>query len=342
MMNRSDYVRDKLPILLIHAFGMIILSLFFRSIGNTKIDIILIDGIWIFVLILYFSVDYNQRKKYFDQIFTQLKELDQPYLISEVLDASYRLEDNLYREVLHRSNKSVIERMNHVEAAEKEYKEYIEQWIHDIKLPLTAARLICENRPAKENQALLLELGRIEKQVEQALFYARMENVYQDYMIHPVDLRKTILLAIAENKPYFILNNMQIVLDMDEQNPCIVSTDEKWVVFLLNQIFSNCIKYRKESHAVIRIYAKRENAKIILVIEDNGIGIAKEDRKRIFDKGFTGKNGRVAHSRSTGIGLYLSKRLCDKLGIGLTSESEENEYTRISFIFPDSDFQKLH
>lgn len=340
-MNLIDYLKDKAPLLLINVTGIFLLSLYLIPAGCTRTDILLIDFLWAALLCCCILIDFYHRRKYFDQLFTLIDQLDQRYLISEVMEPSHRLEDRLFRELLRRSNKSVIEKIHSLEDGQQDYKEYIEHWIHEVKLPLTAAKLICENRPSEENRRLLLELGKIEKQVDQALFYARMEHAYQDYLIHPVNLREVVLTAIAENKPYFIQKSMQIDLKLKEDSPVFVSTDEKWVVFLLNQIFSNCIKYYQKEHPIVHIYLERGCQKVSLVVEDNGMGIAKEDLPRVFDKGFTGRNGRAERKKSTGIGLYLCKNLCEKLGIGITCESDGSSFTRIRFIFPDSDFQNL-
>lgn len=339
-MKLHDYLKDKGLVLLVNAAGLFFLSLFLRLSAVRTGDILIICIFWFLILTIWLAADFYRSRKHFCHLFTLLAELDQSYLISEVMEASPRLTDRLYREIIRSSNRSVIEKIHALEDCQRDYKEYIEQWIHEVKLPLTAARLLCENQPCQEDRKLLMELGKIEKKVDQVLFYARMEHAYQDYLIHPVNLRKTVLTAIAENKAYFIQSAMQIDFALPEEPPVIVSTDEKWVVFLLGQVFANSIKYCRKEGALVRIYVQRGKQKLTLIVEDNGLGIPAEDLGRIFDKGFTGKNGRTG-AKSTGIGLYLCKRLCDKLGIGLSCESVEGQFTRILFTFPDSDFQKI-
>ena len=110
----------------------------------------------------------------------------------------------------------------------------------------------------------------------------------------------------------------------------IINTDSKWIVFILNQIIQNSIKYRKKEDSLsIEIYAVQKKEKVILYINDNGIGIKKGEIARVFEKGFTGTNGRLSNKKSTGIGLYLCKKLCDKLGIKIELNSNENEGTQI-------------
>lgn len=114
-----------------------------------------------------------------------------------------------------------------------------------------------------------------------------------------------------------------------------VNTDSKWIVFILNQILQNCSKYRKtESDLEIEIFAKQGKEQVVLYVKDNGIGIRKGEITRVFEKGFTGTNGRLLNKKSTGIGLYLCKKLCDKLGMALELNSEQEEGTEVRLVFP--------
>lgn len=153
------------------------------------------------------------------------------------------------------------------------------------------------------------------------------------YIIQETDLAQVAAEVAGRNKYYFIQNGMQVEIDC--KNP--VYTDRKWISFILNQLLQNSLKYKKESDAVIRIYTEKETKGVRLVVEDNGVGIKEEGIARIFEKNFTGTNGRN-HERSTGMGLYLCEKLCTKLGIGIYAESEENAGTKIILEFPVSDF----
>lgn len=203
-MKLTHYLEDKAFALLLNGIGLFLLCLFLHLSGSRSTDILIIAALWLLVLLIWLLIDFSRRKKYFARLFTQLAELDQPYLISEVMESSPHLADRLYREILRSSNRSVIEKIHRLEDAQRDYKEYIEQWIHQVKLPLTAATLICENHFGEESRRLQMELRKIDQLVEQVLFYARTEHPYQDYLIHPVNLREVVLSAIAENKPYFI------------------------------------------------------------------------------------------------------------------------------------------
>lgn len=278
-------------------------------------------------------IEYYGRNKFFKKIDNTLDELDKKYLISELMDDSYRLEDKKYKNIIRRSNKSVIERINQLEDEQKEYKDYIESWVHEIKLPITTMELICENNKNEITRKLQAELSRIDNFVEIILYYARLDNVYKDYIIKEIDLSEVVYETISKNKTYFIQNKMM----MDVNCAHTVFSDKKWLMFIINQILINSTKYKREPVGKISIYTEAVKDGVRLYIEDNGIGIEKSEINRIFDKGFTGTNGRQ-NKKSTGIGLYLCKKLCMKLGIEIYAESEINKYTRIILLFPKDDY----
>jgi len=331
------YMKDKAAVILINAAALFVLSVYLLLLQNTKSTVFLINIVWVFVLGIYLLIHFFNRRKYFLELTEVLDGLEQRYLIAEVMKPSTHLEDKLYWEILRKSNKSVMEKIHELESGQKEYKEYIESWIHEVKTPITAAHLICENQRGEQGKRILYELDEIENEVEKILYYVRMEQVYKDYLIHPVDLRKVVLSAIQTEKRHLIQCGMQIDLDMENT---MVSTDEKWVEFIIKQIFSNSMKYKKPAEPKLRIYVEEGEKQKSLVIEDNGCGISKEDLGRIFEKGFTGENGRKENSHATGMGLYLCRRLCEKLEIGILCESVKGEYTRMILTFPDSDYNK--
>ena len=157
-----------------------------------------------------------------------------------------------------------------------------------------------------------------------------MDQVSNDFMIKNINLNNVIKNVLARNKKIMIQNNMKVELNNVNKN-CY--TDEKWLEFIVNQIIQNAIKYRKEKNANIVITISENKENVILNIKDNGIGIKTSEIGRIFDKGFTGTNGRN-QKKSTGIGLYLCKRLCQEIGMEIEANSKENEFTEIKIIIP--------
>lgn len=174
------------------------------------------------------------------------------------------------------------------------------------------------------------EVKKVEAFIEQALYYARSNDVSKDYVIKEFELKSVVMKVIRQNSRDFILKKVSV--DLGEIEGCLLS-DLKWVEFIINQLVVNAIKYSKPENAVVKISSNVHNQQIILRIEDNGVGISEKDLGRVFDKGFTGENGRI-FGKSTGMGLYLCKKLCNKLSIGIYLDSEVNKGTTVKLIFP--------
>ena len=176
-------------------------------------------------------------------------------------------------------------------------------WCHEVKTPLATCLMIVENNPSSINQSIQEELVKIENYLQQVLFYARSENVEKDYLIKEVNLNEVVNTVIKQNKKDLI--SKRIKIELNNLNIQVYS-DKKWLEFILNQIINNAIKYVNQD-PVITISAKKYQDHDELMICDNGIGILKDEIDRVFDKGFTGTNGRNSNKKSTGIGLYLCK-----------------------------------
>ena len=177
---------------------------------------------------------------------------------------------------------------------------------------------------------LSYEIKKIEEYIEQVLYYSRSNNVSKDYIIKEISLTTLVRNAIKRNSRDFI--SRKISIDMEAVEGTVYG-DAKWLEFILNQVIGNSIKYIREKGGKIKVYAVKNENNIALTVEDNGIGIIDNDINRVFEKGFTGENGRK-FGRSTGIGLYLCKKLSDQLGLGLNLTSKIGEGTKVSIIFP--------
>lgn len=332
-MNAVSFLRDKLMLYLLHLVCMMALGVFLLTTGYPKDACLLIWICWILVLLVWTIYEYRKRKQYFSKMEAVLAQIDQRFLLGELMPFSERLEDRLYREMIRRSNGAVIERIHAAEEAKEDYREYIESWVHEIKAPITSVALMCENHKSEVTRSISRENGKIENLVDRTLYYARSDEVYKDYLIQETDLQAVAAEVVGRGKSYFIQNAMQVEIDCTD----LVYTDRKWIAFILNQILQNSLKYRRETDARIHIYTEREAHCVRLVVEDNGIGIKAEELPRIFEKNFTGTNGRN-HERSTGMGLYLCGKLCTKLGIAIHAESEEHVGTKVILEFPVSGY----
>lgn len=334
-MKLLPFLKDKSLLIIIHVVCMGMLSAFLRITGYGSAGITLILIFWFLILMLWLGFTFWQRKKYFDETEKILKEIDQRYLLGELLPYSYRLEDRLYQDMLRKSNKSVIEQIRKMEDEKRDYKDYIESWVHEIKTPITSVALLCENRQAQgkvQLREISMENQKIENYVDMVLYYARMENVYKDFLIRKTNLQETAEMVLGKNRLFLIQHQVRAEVACGD----MVYTDGKWISFILNQMVQNSVKYCSKS-PVFLFYTKREKNGVILTFEDNGVGILPEELSRIFEKGFTGSNGRN-HDKATGMGLYLCRRLCEKLGIGLRAESVPGRGTKMIMEFPVSNY----
>lgn len=331
-MNGKLYWKQQLPCLLLNFSCMIGLTIFLRITSNSLDSIVLILIIWLVILALFFTKRYYNRKVQLDRLLKLAEQMEERYLISEVMEKPERADDQVYYRLLKMAGKSMLEQIGEVKRERTEYKEYVEQWVHEIKTPISAMKLLCENHRSEWAKDLLVELEKTNCFTEQALYYARSEHTEKDYSVREVRLFDVVHQAIAENK-YLLLQN-SVSIELQETDDTVYS-DEKWICFILNQLIVNAVKYRT-AQPILKFYTERQNNQVVLCVQDNGIGIDAGDLPRIFEKGFTGKNGRETGQNATGIGLYLCKRLCDKLDIGISAVSTSGGTTiRLSFLMND-------
>lgn len=243
------------------------------------------------------------------------------------VDLNYNAQDLLERNYLDKIDdlKRLSKKYSHQDINRyKELIDYYTIWVHQIKTPIAALKLILdENKDLKA----MSELIRIEEYVEMVLSYLKVLDRDSDYVFKEVDLDKIINENIKYFKSTFIYKKIKINYTKVEYK---FLSDEKWLSFIIGQILSNSLKYTK-ANGEIKIYMQDN----ILYIEDNGIGIKSDDLPRIFDKGYSGSVGRT-YKRATGIGLYLSKKIADILDIEIKITSTINEGTKVGLVLHDN------
>ncbi|MDD3251813.1 MAG: sensor histidine kinase [Lachnospiraceae bacterium] len=334
-MKISEYLKSKSLIFMIHFICMLLLSFFLLAVGNTLETAGIILSAWFLIAGLFFVVDYRQRDHYFRSLFSLLNHLDKRYLIGEMMPDSFRIDDKKYKQIIQKSNKSVMEAIHIIEDTGKDYQEYIESWVHEIKTPLTSIHLICANHKDENTRKILVELSKVDNYVETVLFYAKSNQVHNDYMIKEYSLKEMILETIAKHQQYLIQNQMNIKIDCEAATvPC----DKKWMEFILTQLLLNAVKYKKGETGTIVFSNQKGSDHTTLIVQDFGIGIPESDLSRVFEKGFTGQNGRTGAglTKATGMGLYLCKKLCVNLGLDIKIDSVFGEYTNVLITFPKS------
>ena len=331
-MNFISYIKNKIILLGINLMIFLFFSFLFYIYKVDLAFIILIFIIWLLPIVSYLVIDYYNRKQYYKIVLSSLENLDKKTLIGEVIEESSFVDGQILYTVIKEISKYMNDEISKERFSKQEYREYIETWVHEIKIPISSSKLVIENNKDKSTLSILEELNKVEGLIDQALYYARSNDVEKDYIIKEFYLKSCINTVIKKNSKYFIQN--KIKLEMDEIKETVFS-DIKWVEFILNQIINNSIKYSKVKDSVIKIYTIKNEHSVILYIEDNGIGIEEKDIRKVFTKGFTGASGRV-YEKSTGIGLYLCKKLCKKIGLTINISSKINKGTKVEIIFPKS------
>lgn len=336
-MRLEKYLIDKLPFLILNIIVFIFCAILMK-ISNLTIEVIIVLAlIWFIPIFIFMIIDFISKRNFYNELIEISNKLDKKYLLPEVIKRPKSYEGQILYDVLEESNRAMHEHVNKYKIMQSGYREYIEAWVHEIKTPIALTKLVAENSEGKTKNIIRNQSKKIEEYVEQVLYYSRSTDVSNDYIIKEFDINETIKKVIRNNRYDLISGNFQIDIEKSE---CIVISDEKWVEFIINQIIVNSIKYRKEINPKLKSYTKKSDDKVILTIEDNGIGIIDKDVGKVFDKGFTGCNGRI-FGKSTGIGLYLCKKLCLKLGLNITLTSKYEEGTKVNIIFPLSKFTKI-
>lgn len=331
-MKFSDYMKDNQTSLLICFTGSLFFTVLLFFLGISLSEIVFL---WIcFAGIVSFAIfsDFRKKQKRMQYLLETMETLDKKYLIAEIADRPETELEKIYFRLLKTALKSMTDEVTEIRRLNVEYKDFIEQWIHEIKVPITGVQLLCENNKTEIMRKIIAQTELMEQSIEKVLFYARLGSVEKDYLIKEISLKQCVLEVLSRNKQFLIHNRVCVHTDSISD---FVYSDSKWLGFIINQIIFNSIKYCSDKPPVLQIKSKDMGDYVTLSITDNGIGIKPSEVNRVFDKGFVGSNGRM-RKKSTGIGLYLCDQLCLKLGIGIDIESKAGCYTTVLLHFPKS------
>lgn len=328
-MKLTDYIIDRLfsvvMFLVAVTFSMGLLWLM----GLRYEFIIYIEIIFGFSFLAAFVWDYTRKKKYYCRFMALFDGLDDKTLLAELVEKPGFLDGKLLYQILRLSYKYMNDKLAEAGATNQEYREYIEMWVHEIKTPITSAHLIIENDKNISTIRIDDELNKIDHFVEQALFYARSTTLEKDFKIEKTTLKTLVQEALKSySKQIIEAHGRPVFVNLDIP----VFADRKWCVFIIGQIIANSVKYAKENLILTFEGSSFDNG-CSLSISDNGIGITEADIPRIFDKGFTGENGRK-FGKSTGIGLYLCRKLCRKMNMEISVTSSFENGTTVKITFP--------
>ncbi|MCR4645081.1 MAG: sensor histidine kinase [Oscillospiraceae bacterium] len=330
-MKLTDYLKDRGMAYLI--FGVTwALVLIFLYAFHVQFEAVIIVSVLLFLGAAAAELwNFRRKKNWYDKLMQDLEQLDQKYLLSEMTEEPEHYEGKLLYDVMQETNRSMCEHIGEYRRETTAFREYIELWVHEIKLPVASLQLMCHN---DGNTKYAEQLRRIDDYIENALYYARSRNAEKDYIIKPVSLQRVFTDTAIKNRAELQERDISLhTEDLDVE----VMTDAKWLIFILGQLMNNSMKYDATE---ISVRAEDTPEQTVLHFRDNGIGIPEKDLPHIFDKTFTGENGRT-HAKSTGMGLYIVRQLCTKLGHGVAAASVQGEYTEISITFGKNELYQV-
>ena len=320
----KSYLKKNIKVYILFVVFITIFFIMFY-LYNLPLEALIYTGSFCFLasLIASFLDFVNYRESYKKLKFLEkniLNDLeDLPKSLDIRIDYYHKIIEKLYEEL----EKSTQENRQ----KNTDMVDYYSMWVHQIKTPIAAMNFLLDNEEV-DLKNLQQELFKIERYVEMVLTYIRLDSISSDYVITKINLDEVVKDSVKKYATIFI--NKKIKLNYVSHETMVIS-DKKWLSFAFEQILGNSVKYsRADGEITIKTYENR------LVIEDKGIGIKEEDLPRIFEKGFTGFNGRY-EKKSSGLGLYLCKKTLDKLGHHIEISSKVGEGTRIEITFPKED-----
>lgn len=327
------YLVDRAAILALLVLAGCILALALSAFGVSPEGIALCLAMLALCDIGALAVGYLRQARFYRTLDIASAQIERAGEMAELLPLPHSLEAQVAKDAIESCALAAGRELSDGRRATRDYRTYVDLWIHEVKTPIAAAKLLIAGMHGAEADKLRLELENIENQVEQALYYARCSSLSNDYHIGNVRLAATVREACKRHANLLIASNVQPNLAISEQ--LSVLADEQWLLFILGQIITNATKYGASSLTFsAATYAENTSeGRVELTIADNGWGIPAADVPRVFNRAFTGANGHRAGS-STGMGLYLCAIMCSQMGMRLRIASEEGTGTRVIIRFP--------
>lgn len=327
-MKLKDYLGDQGTLIGSITFQLIIIIIFGMAIQINVSYLFGVAFLEIFTLVCFLGFQFQKKRTFYNDIQKKLNDLDKKFLISEMIQRPDFFEGNFFYDAIYDINKSMYENVREQEKSVCDFKDYVEMWIHEIKLPISALSLMnyTEN---KNFRSFRQQVDKISHYVEQILYYVRADTPQNDFLMKKCNLDELLNEILLEHKD--VLISEKFTISKQNTDVCVIS-DAKWIKFILGQLINNSIKYKKGKTGYLGFDVSQDEKCVILCVEDHGIGVAAEDTNRVFEKSFTGKNGREVAS-STGMGLYISRKMCEKLGHEIWLESTEGEFAKVFIRF---------
>lgn len=329
-MSLIGFLKQKTFLIILDILISVIISNLLSKLSVSIYTIVFTLAAFNILMLMIFFCEFKNKKFFLKDLQENLDALDEKYLLSEVIREPSSKDNKIIYDVLKECNKSMNDKISEVEKENREYREFIELWVHEVKTPIASSKLIIENQRNEVLNSIDEELTKIEEYIEKVLFYARSSSVEKDFIVSKINLEQVVNMCLRKNSISLIEKSVSIKKENLNQD---IYTDEKWLTFIINQILSNSIKYFDKEINTLKFIGEERAESIILSIIDNGQGMDEKAVLKAFDKGFTGEIGR-RFKGSTGIGLYLSKKLALKLGLNISLTSRLKEGTKVTIVLP--------
>ncbi len=338
-MSLLRFLKDKALFLLLEGAVAVFTGVFLSAFRLPPTAVFFVILVFILANAALLVYEYVKKSSYYKTVLETFEKLDQKYLVAELIEPAGFADSVIFYGILSGAGKSMNDKIAAYRKLTEDYREFIESWVHEIKTPIAAALLTAENNPGPAADSMREDLVQIESLVNKVLYYARSNDVEKDYIIKEIPLKTMVNKAAKRNARYLIQNKFSVHM---ENLDAAVYTDGKWMDFILDQVITNAVKYAGEGDHTLTFSAEEGREGATLSISDNGIGIPAGDLPRVFEKGFTGGNGRK-YAQSTGMGLYLCKKLGDKLGVLLSAYSDgEGRGAAFTIAFPKGSYYMAH
>jgi len=331
-MTIFKYLKDRAGAVVFFGLLFIVLDLILISstdLNKSLLDIFYLNLLLVFISLIFLAIDYIKWKNAYWKL---KKAVEKKESIDGLAPDGSKLEQKLLREIIKVKNEEILKETEALKSNLEEINDYITKWVHEIKIPLSVCELMAEKMEYEGRDDLAGELrketDRINFLVNQVLHMSKAASYPQDYVVEEIDLSSLVKSVIRNNMNAFIAKKIELEIGDLNFN---IYTDSKWAYYVIEQIINNACKY-VDANGKIAVKASETAESVILSIWDNGMGIPQKDIDRIFDRGFTGENGRKT-VKSTGMGLYICKKAADMLNFRIEVSSQVSQYTEFKIIF---------
>lgn len=323
------FIYEKRRPILLGLGGLLFIHIYFGMLCKSKVymsDLYYLDFLFLAAGILIFITSYRKWKRLNDLCIT-----------GDFMEDHLELETLLgpqFYQILQREQVQSNQEKQQLQNENSDLTDYITKWAHEVKLPLASLRLMNERNPDEHLQSDMQgRLEHIQQLLNTMLMSSKLKTLENDCKYEKVILREVVQEALRNQSYFLIREQFQINIELED---AAVYTDKRWFVYILDQLIGNAIKYRRESPELTFGIRQEEKDKMLFWVEDNGIGVPKEELLFLFERGFIGSNLRGGDYRSTGMGLYFVKKITNRLQIAAEVSSEEGRYTRFTFCFQNN------